>query len=146
MALIVVTVFIVIVSMLALDMIWLGIMKTHYATWVKAVQHKPMQVRAVGAVASYAFVVLALAFVVIPAAIAHMNMNMKSKWQWQLMAKVAVRWGLVSGLAIYGVFNATNYGIFSGYPWQMAVVDTMWGGVLFGTVTFIALLVYSQNK
>ena len=112
MTLFVVTGFIVIVSMIALDLVWLSVMKSRYAAWVRAVQHKLMQVRAVGAVATYAFVVLALALVVIPAATAHMNL--KVKWQWKLMAKVALRWGVVSGLAIYGVFNATNYGIFLG--------------------------------
>lgn len=131
-----------IVILLALDSLWLSVMKTRYATWVKAVQHRPMQIRVIGATMSYVFVILALVFVIIPAAMAHLPVTRSkalSLSEWMHMIKCALRWGVVSGLAIYGVFNATNYGIFSDYPWQMAVVDTVWGGILFGTVTLIAL-------
>lgn len=35
------------------------------------------------------------------------------------------------GLAVYGVYEFTNYAVFERYDWKFALADTIWGGVLF---------------
>jgi uncharacterized membrane protein len=35
------------------------------------------------------------------------------------------------GVAIYGVYEFTNYAVFERYDWKFALADTLWGGVLF---------------
>ena len=44
------------------------------------------------------------------------------------------------GIVIYGVFEMTNLALFKKYKWQIAVMDTLWGGVLFGLTTWIIYL------
>jgi uncharacterized membrane protein len=35
------------------------------------------------------------------------------------------------GLAVYAVYEFTNYAIFERYDWKFAIADSLWGGVLF---------------
>lgn len=41
------------------------------------------------------------------------------------------------GLCVYGIYDGTNYAIFKNYPIPFAVMDTIWGGVLFATTTWL---------
>lgn len=35
------------------------------------------------------------------------------------------------GVAIYGVYDFTNYALLDRYDWKFAIADTLWGGLLF---------------
>jgi len=35
------------------------------------------------------------------------------------------------GLLIYGVYETTNKAIFSNWDWDMVIIDSLWGGILF---------------
>ena len=39
------------------------------------------------------------------------------------------------GCFTYGIFELTSYTMFSNWPLYMVFLDTLWGGVLFATVT-----------
>ena len=39
------------------------------------------------------------------------------------------------GLVIYGVFDSTNMAIFKKYNWNVAIMDTIWGGTLMALTT-----------
>ena len=41
------------------------------------------------------------------------------------------------GILVYGVFDTTNYAMFKKYRWNFALMDTLWGGALFGLVTSV---------
>lgn len=43
--------------------------------------------------------------------------------------------GLYLGFAIYFVYNFTNYATINKYTLRTATIDTMWGSILFGTVS-----------
>lgn len=43
----------------------------------------------------------------------------------------------ILGFTIYGIFDATNLAIFKDWKPELALIDTLWGGVLFYTLTFI---------
>jgi len=32
---------------------------------------------------------------------------------------------------VYGVYNLTNMATLPGYRWQMVLIDTLWGAILF---------------
>lgn len=44
------------------------------------------------------------------------------------------------GLVIHGIFETTNYALFKHWQLQMVIIDTLWGGALYGLTT---LMVYS---
>lgn len=49
-------------------------------------------------------------------------------------------WGAVLGILTYGLYNYTNLALFDKYNSVLAVVDTLWGGVIFGLTTLIVTL------
>lgn len=49
------------------------------------------------------------------------------------------------GLLIYGVFEFTNMGIFKKWELKTAIMDTLWGGILFAGVTQGTYLYFSRG-
>ena len=44
------------------------------------------------------------------------------------------------GLIIYAVYETTNYALLDKWSYEMVIIDTIWGGVLFGLTTFLVTL------
>ena len=44
------------------------------------------------------------------------------------------------GLCIYGIYEGTNYAMFKKWTLQVALMDTLWGGILFGLTTYITYI------
>ena len=49
----------------------------------------------------------------------------------------SIKYGFFVGLAMYGIFNGTNYSIFKNYKLKTAIYDTLWGIFLSISITFI---------
>ena len=41
------------------------------------------------------------------------------------------------GICAYGIFDTVNYAIFDKYKLHLAIIDTLWGGILFALATHI---------
>jgi uncharacterized membrane protein len=41
------------------------------------------------------------------------------------------------GVLIYGVYETTNYAFFKDWSLLLVILDTLWGGILFSTTTFL---------
>lgn len=44
----------------------------------------------------------------------------------------------VLGLCLYAVWNTTNMAIFKDWDYMVAIIDTVWGGILFGSTYYIS--------
>ena len=44
------------------------------------------------------------------------------------------------GVGVYAVYETTNYAILKNWPLQMVIMDTLWGGIMFLIVAYIAKL------
>jgi uncharacterized membrane protein len=71
-----------------------------------------------GAIACYIFLVLGLNYFI-------------------LSANKSVMDAFILGIVIYGVFETTNIVLFKKWPIHIAVMDTLWGGILFALTTYI---------
>lgn len=49
----------------------------------------------------------------------------------------------ILGFCTYGIFDFTNLAIFKNYGFKTAIIDTLWGAILFFIVTF---LTYKMKK
>lgn len=49
----------------------------------------------------------------------------------------------ILGFCTYGIFDFTNLAIFKNYDFKTAIIDTLWGAILFFIVTF---LTYKMKK
>ena len=41
------------------------------------------------------------------------------------------------GIFVYGVYETTNWSLFSNWKFQTVIMDTIWGGILFFLTTLI---------
>ena len=121
-------------TLLVIDLTWITMQKDMYGAMVSNVQGTAMHVSVSAAVAAYAFVLLTFFGVVVPL--------VKGA---QSTAEAFIG-GATVGLAVYGVYNATNMSIFKSYsPW-VALVDTCWGTLLFGTVAAVFMHASSRGS
>ena len=117
------------VLLLIIDYIWLNTTKGIYNQTVSAVQGDNIQINYLGAFISYLTIVVSFGFFVVPYLSGGNYIN-------------AIKYGGLLGLCMYGVFNGTNIAIFKNYSYSVALMDTVWGGVLYsiGAIIYTALL------
>ena len=112
-------------SMLALDGLYLSnVGGPLFAKMVKGIQKEEMTLNMYGVVGSYILLVLVL-------------------YKFIILERKSPTDAFMLGLCIYGVFDFTNIAIFKNYKWMPAMLDTLWGGILFYVVTFVTYKIMS---
>lgn len=101
-----------------IDFFYLNLIKIFFGNQIKVVQGSPMQINLLGAIICYIFLIFGLNYFIIK--------PKKSAYD-----------AFLFGLIIYGVFETTNYALFSKWSILTVIIDTLWGGFLFALVTFI---------
>ena len=101
-----------------IDFLYLNLIKNYFANQVKIVQGSPLKVNFLGTLLCYIFLIFGLNYFIIK-------------------SKRSAYDAFLLGLLIYGVFETTNYALFSKWSIFTVISDTLWGGVLFFIVTFI---------
>ena len=112
------------VILLTLDFIYLNLTKSVFQTQVFKIQHGVMNVKLIPAVLCYFFLVIGLNYFI-------------------LQPHRTILEAFLLGFIIYGVFDSTNLAIFKNYEWNVAIMDTVWGGILFALTTWI---IYTFNN
>jgi uncharacterized membrane protein len=121
----VITIFTILFVMLALDSVYLYLTKSMYGQLVAKIQRTALELKWVGAIIVYALLVIGLyVFIIEPG---------KPLWQAALL-----------GLVIYGVFDFTNYAMFKKYDLSIALMDMMWGSILFTSTTYIVRMIITK--
>ena len=44
------------------------------------------------------------------------------------------------GVAVYAVYETTNYALFKNWPLQMVIMDILWGGLMFFIIAYLSRL------
>lgn len=112
------------VILLSLDFIYLNLTKSVFQTQVFKIQHGVMNVKLIPAILCYFFLVIGLNYFI-------------------LQPHRTILEAFLLGFIIYGVFDSTNLAIFKNYEWNVAIMDTVWGGILFALTTWI---IYTFNN
>tara|TARA_B100001057_G_C22515939_1_gene819891 strand:- start:38 stop:412 length:375 start_codon:yes stop_codon:yes gene_type:complete len=110
--------------LLALDFIYLNITKSIFEKQVFKIQHITMNVKLFPAILCYILLVIGLNYFI-------------------LQKQGTILEAFLLGFIIYGVFDCTNLAIFQKYNWNVAIMDMVWGGILFALTTWI---VYTFNN
>ncbi len=114
---------IVFFALLALDAVWLTLRKQYHMTLFYSIQKSPLTLRWGPTVVVY----LLLAFAI--------------TWVFQKHSKTlqeAILYGGGVGAIMYGFYDATNYATLSGWTLEMAITDTLWGGVASASAAAVA--------
>lgn len=104
--------------LLLLDSVYLTLIGKAYSQQIFNIQKLPMKVNFSGALFSYLFLIIGLNYFII------------------LKNKSALDAGIL-GTVIYGVYDATSYAVLKDWDKTLAIIDTLWGGVLFTMTTLI---------
>ncbi len=106
------------VLLLVIDSVYLNIVaKPIYEKTVLAVQKSPMTIRLAPGAMVYLLMVIVL-------------------YRFIIAEKKTPVDAFILGICVYGVFDFTSMAIFKNYNLLTAVVDTVWGGILFFIATF----------
>ena len=99
-----------------LEYLWISNMTPMlYERVFSNIQQKPMTIQIQYAFMAYILLLFSIVYICIPLS--------KQYSSWYAFSIV--------GLCMYGIYNATNAAVFSGYPLRMVVIDTLWGLVCF---------------
>jgi len=100
---------------LIVDLIWISANYKMYNEAVVRIQGRNINFRAVSAIISYSLLIINIYFILIP-----YTKKLKTR-------KSRISAFALSGLVIYGVYNATTYAIIDNYPLHVAIIDSLWG-------------------
>jgi uncharacterized membrane protein len=106
------------IIMLVLDGIFLGMNRDMFALQVAEVQRVVIEVKYLGAVLCYALLIFGLYYFIIK-------------------DRRPVIDAMILGFVIYGVYETTTYALLKKWKLQTMMIDTLWGGILFGLTTMI---------
>jgi uncharacterized membrane protein len=106
------------IVLIILDSAYLHLMTGYFKKQVMAIQGSPLQLNLVGAALCYVFIIFGLNYFIIK--------NRKS-----------VKDAFLLGIVVYAVFELTNLALFKNWYIMSVLIDTLWGGILFGLTTGI---------
>lgn len=118
------TILTILVIMLLLDSVYLYFTKSIFGELVAKIQRTAMQLRIEGAIIVYILLAIGLYYFIVKPGL--------SAWEAGLL-----------GLVIYGTFDFTNYAMLKKYDLKIAIMDTVWGSLLFALTTLILGKIYS---
>ena len=106
------------VLLLVLDSIYLNSTSSHFNKVVKSIQGTAIEFNMYTAVACYLVLAFAINYFIIK-------------------DKKSVMDAFLLGFVIYAVFDLTNMVIFKKWDLMTAIMDMVWGGVLFASTTYL---------
>lgn len=106
------------IALISIDFIYLNIIKDFFKKQIQNVQGSQMQVNFLGAALCYIFLIVGINYFIIK-------------------PRKSVNDAFLLGLVIYGVYETTNYALFKNWSIITVIIDTLWGGLLFASTTYI---------
>jgi uncharacterized membrane protein len=106
------------IVMLSLDFVYLSVMKGYFMNQVKNVQGSALKLNYFGAALCYVFLIAGINYFIIK-------------------PRKSVSDAFLLGLVIYGVYETTNYALFSNWSIVSVIIDTLWGGLLFASTAYV---------
>ncbi len=103
---------------ISIDFIYLNVMKGYFDKQIQSVQGSQTKMNYLGAALCYIFLIVGINYFIIK-------------------PKKSITDAFLLGIVIYGVYETTNYAIFKNWSLLSVIIDTLWGGLLFASTTYI---------
>lgn len=116
-------IFIVGLIFLIVDSIYLSSTKSHFNKLVTKIQGSSLNLDIFSTILTYISLVLGL-------------------WYFVIREKKSIMDAVFLGLAVYSVYEFTNKAIFKNWSWTTVIMDTTWGGILYGLTTYLVYKIY----
>jgi len=112
------------IIMISIDFVYLNVTKGYFSKQIQLVQGSQAKINYLGAAVCYIFLIVGINYFVIK-------------------PKKSVSDAFLLGIVIYGVYETTNYAIFKNWSILSVIIDTLWGGLLFASTTYIVNMLRS---
>jgi uncharacterized membrane protein len=109
------------IVLISIDFVYLNVMKGYFDSQINMVQGSPIKMNFLGAALSYILLVAGINYFIIK-------------------PRRSVSDAFLLGIIIYGVYETTNLALFKNWSILTVIIDTLWGGILFATTTYIVNL------
>ena len=105
--------------MFTIDILFITYIFSHeYKPLIKSVQKSKLEVNFIAAFITYIIMIVGIYYFIIK-------------------DRRSILDAVILGMVTYGIFAGTNYSLLKNWTLKVAVIDTIWGGILFGLTTFV---------
>ena len=104
--------------MLGLDTAYISVIKDDYLKQIQDIQSTKPVVNMTGVFLCYLLMIFGINYFIIH-------------------KKASLLDAFLFGIVIYGVYDATTYALFSKWSGKMAIIDTIWGGILMMATAYL---------
>ena len=104
------------IFMLVIDIMWITLNRKRYRETIKKATGQDIKLSFFGLILSYASLIFSFIY-----------------FSKKLNNNIDIA---VLGLCLYAVWNTTNMAIFKNWDFMTALMDTLWGGILFGSTYY----------
>ena len=106
------------IVVLVLDMIYISCVKTLFNKLIKGIQGSDIKLNLEATFLDYILIIFSMYYFII-------------------QKNASIEESMILGLCIYGIYELTNMAVFKKWTWQVVMIDSIWGAVLYGTSTFL---------
>lgn len=125
-------------TLLILDFVYIASVSIFYKKAVKHIQGgDDMRLNIYSGILCYVIMIIGLVFITFTQLSRYGSLRSLSYLN---KLQYALRFGGVLGFVIYGVFNTTNMAIFKRYSIPLAIIDIIWGTILYTIATYVYLI------
>jgi uncharacterized membrane protein len=107
---------------ISIDFVYLNVMKGYFDNQIKSIQGSPIKMNYLGAAICYILLIVGINYFIIK-------------------PRKSVSDAFLLGIVIYGVYETTNYALLKDWSFLTVIIDTLWGGLLFASTTYIVNLI-----
>jgi uncharacterized membrane protein len=100
------------------DSVYLQLVRPYFEKQIQDVQGSAVKVNFLGVALCYMFLIIGINYFIIK-------------------PRKSVTDAFLLGIVIYGVYETTNYALFSNWSIISVIIDTLWGGLLFATTAYV---------
>ncbi len=112
----------ILIILLLLDSVYLTLIKKQFNAQISRIQGSPIKINWLGFGLTYLALAFGLKYFIVD--------PKKNKWD-----------AFVLGVVIYAVYEFTNLALFTKWSIGLALIDTIWGGILFALTLYILQLI-----
>lgn len=106
---------------ISIDFVYLNVIKGYFNNQIKNVQGSPLKINYLGVAICYILLIVGINYFIIK-------------------PHKSVSDAFLLGIVIYGVYETTNYALLKNWSILTVMIDTLWGGLLFASTTYLVNL------
>lgn len=106
------------IVILVLDMIYINCVKTLFSKLIKGIQGSDLKLDLTATFLDYILIIFSMYYFII-------------------QKNASIEEAMILGLCIYGIYELTNMAVLKRWTWEVVMIDSIWGAVLYGTSTFL---------